>query len=188
MNCRIKGINTIMIFSISIICCATIFGSELHEDSPIAKQSQSISDNDGKVTVTCEWLKRPGEMALTIDYYGYLIQEGMVNFYIEVNGEQREFLTMIKELPDRSQRVRLISFHPIRKKMEKGISALKKLEDHTLVDHLLFRNAPYYSALGKVRIELKFFAHGRWDGDSKKDNGNFVFEFTSPLKGDVFHF
>ncbi|HNV69654.1 MAG TPA: hypothetical protein PKO06_08160, partial [Candidatus Ozemobacteraceae bacterium] len=83
------------------------------DEDPVAVQRKTISDFDGECTVTVEWLRRPGEFALTIDYFGYLTQEGRVNLYLEVNGARREFLTLTEELPNRHQRIRILSFHPM---------------------------------------------------------------------------
>lgn len=149
-------------------------------DDILASQKDTIRDDNGQVTVQIDWLERPGEFALTIDYFGYLTQEGMANLYLEVNGSCREFLTMREELPDRTQRIRILSFHPLKKKA--GPNMLKPLPKSSLVDHLLFANAPYYSELGKIHIEVKFFIHGRWDGDGNNNDGNFVFEFANTQK------
>ena len=72
-------------------------GAAMKDTDVIFSEVKQFVDADGKVEVKLDWLRRPGEMALTVTYYGYLIQEGMVNFYINVNGETREFLTMKKE-------------------------------------------------------------------------------------------
>ena len=150
---------------------------------------KTIKSGDSEVSVRYEWLNRPGEMAVTIDYYGYLIQEGMVNLYLEVNGEAREFVTLRQELPNRKQRIRLISYRPLKEPGKVGSNALLDLGPHEVVDHLLFRNAPYYAEFGEVRVEMKFFAHGRWDGDLSNNNGNYVFSFKSPISGEAaFHF
>lgn len=148
-------------------------------DDIIASEKKTVRDNNGEVTVQLDWLDRPGEFALTIDYFGFLTQEGLANFFLEVNGTRREFLTMREELPDRTQRIRILSFQPLQKRAKAGPNMLKKLPSNTLVDHLLFTNAPYYSQLGNVRIELKFFIHGRWDGDGNQNDGNFRFEFAN---------
>jgi hypothetical protein len=146
----------------------------------ISSQIKTISDDNGTVTAKLDWLSRPGELCLSLDYNGFLTQEGMVNFYLVVNGETREFMTMKKEKRNRSQGIRLISFHPT--KVTKGINKLAQIPDDTVVDYLLFKNAPYYSFYGEIVIEVKFFIHGRWDGDGNHNDGNFVFKFSNPIK------
>ncbi|HEY9072204.1 MAG TPA: hypothetical protein VIV61_18230, partial [Candidatus Ozemobacteraceae bacterium] len=116
------------------------------DDQPLAQRSRTITDGDGEVTVTLEWLRRPGEFALTIDYYGYLTQEGPVNLYLAVNGTQREFVTLPAELENRHQRIRILSFHPTR--VSEGSRSLRSLARDETVDYLLFRNAPYYPQFG----------------------------------------
>ncbi|MEW6712118.1 MAG: hypothetical protein AB1403_20025 [Candidatus Riflebacteria bacterium] len=147
----------------------------------VHSQTQKVVDADGEVSVRVDWLERPGEMAITITYYGYLTQEGMANVYLNVNGEAREFLTMKKELKNRAQRLRIISFHPT--VVEDGINKLSRIPDDSMVDSLLFKNAPYYQQFGELVIEAKFFCHGRWDGDGNNNNENYRFVFTSPVKG-----
>ncbi len=146
-------------------------------DVALESQKKTISDKDGEVTVTLEFLNRPGEFALTIHYFGYLTQEGPVNCWLEVNGIQREFVTL-SELPDRSQQVKILSFHP--SVLEDGVNRLRELGKDEMVDYLLFRNAPYFPQLGNVKVALKFFANGRWDGDGNHENDNYRFEFTGP--------
>jgi hypothetical protein len=153
-------------------------------DAVLFTQTQEYADADSRIRVAVDWLARPGELALTIDYYGYLVQEGMVNVYLEVNGVRREFLTCQEALPDRSQRLRLLSFHPTTG-TTKGPNMLKKLPGHTMVDYLLFQQAPYYATFGEITVEVKFFAHGRWHGDPRCNNGNFRFTFASPIKGEA---
>jgi hypothetical protein len=167
-----------------ILICSLIPGYGAMEDMvTIESQSKTIKDDDGQVTVKLEWLKRPGEMAITVYYNGYLTQEGMANLYICVNGERRNFLTMKKELKNRAQKLRIISFHPTVKKG--GINRLARIPEDSLVDGLLFKNAPYYKQFGDVDIELKFFCHGRWDGDGNNNNENYHFKFSSSIKGFV---
>ncbi len=152
----------------------------LCDEDVIASQTLICKDADGEVKVTMEWHRRPGEMSLTIEYFGYLIQEGTVNFYMEVNGTRREFCTFVQRLPSHAQRIRFRSFHPTT--ADQGVPKLKHLPPGEVVDYLLFRNAAYYPQFGKTRVELKFFAHGRWDGDSNNGNANYVFEFESPVE------
>lgn len=153
----------------------------LSEDAePIGKRAHTFTDLDGEVTVTVEWLRRPGEFAVTIDYYGYLTQEGRVNCFLDINGTKREFVTLQEEAAGRHQRIKILSFHPT---VERGESrGLKPLEPGEIVDYLLFRNTPYYPQFGNVNIEMKFFAHDRWDGDGNKQNGNYTVSFGCPIK------
>lgn len=153
----------------------------IEDEKVVARAAKTISDRDGDVKVTVEWLRRPGEFALTIDYHGYLTQEGMVNAWVKVNGIEREFVTMREELPGRVQRIRILSFHPTA--TIKGVNRMRPLVASETVDHMLFRNAPYYQQFGDVAIEMKFFAHGRWDGDGNRNDENYVFRFTSPITG-----
>jgi hypothetical protein len=120
-------------------------------------------------------------MAISVTYNGYLTQEGLANMYLRVNGEDRTFVTMKKELKNRAQKVRIMSFHPVLK--VKGVNRLASIPDDTLVDSLLFKNAPYYKQFGDINIELKFFCHGRWDGDGNNNNENYQFSFSSPVDG-----
>jgi len=150
------------------------------DEEVIGQHSHRFVDNDGEVAVTMEWLRRPGEFSMTIDYYGYLTQEGHVNFYLEINGTRREFVTMSEELSDRHQRIRILSFHP---SIERdGARGLKPLAPGEVVDYLLFRTAPYYPQFGKANIELKFFANDRWDGDGNNGNENYKITFPCPIK------
>lgn len=144
-------------------------------------QTQTIVDNDGEVRIRVDWLERPGEMAITVTYNGFLTQEGMVNFYLNVNGEARNFITLKKELKNRAQKIRLLSFHPTEK--INGVTKLMRIPDDTNVDGLLFRNAPYYKEFGDMVIEAKFFVHGRWDGDANHNNENYRFVFSSSISG-----
>ena len=155
----------------------------MKDTDSIGKASKTIEDSDGQVSVSVDWLARPGEFMVTIDYFGYLTQEGMVNAWMSINGVQREFVTMKVELPNRHQKIRFLSFHPMTGK--KGPASLKKLEPSDVVDYLLFRNAPYYPQFGKFILEIKFFANGRWDGNANEGNKNFVFEFNSPVSAIV---
>jgi hypothetical protein len=161
-------------------------GAAMKDTDVIFSEVRQFVDADGKVEVKLDWLRRPGEMALTVTYYGYLIQEGMVNFYINVNGETREFLTMKKELHNRAQQIKIISFHPTTN--DNGVNRLTKLRKDTVVDSLLFKNAPYYSCFGDVNISFIFFANGRWDGDGTKNNENYNFIVKSKIEGEAFHF
>ncbi|HOT28141.1 MAG TPA: hypothetical protein PLU72_08115 [Candidatus Ozemobacteraceae bacterium] len=145
------------------------------DEEPIGARAHTFVDADGEVSVTVEWLRRPGEFAVTIEYYGYLTQEGMVNCYLSINGISREFITMKEETPARRQRIRILSFHPT---VGRG---LRPLGPGEIVDYLLFRNAPYYPQFGKFEIELKFFANGRWDGDGNNSNDNYRAAFDCPL-------
>ncbi len=179
--------NTCHPFPLMILLGALLWGLPaclgavgLRDEDVLASRTLTCKDADGEVKVTMEWLRRPGEMALTIEYFGYLIQEGTVNFYLEVNGIRREFCTFQEQLPSRAQRIRFRSFHPTT--VHKGVTKLKTLPPGEVVDYLLFRNAAYYPQFGKTHIELKFFAHGRWDGDSNHGNANYVFEFESPVE------
>jgi hypothetical protein len=153
----------------------------------VQTQFQSVKDADGEVKVRVDWFARPGELAITVNYNGYLTQEGMVNMYISVNGEQREFVTMKKELKNRAQKIRIISFHPVVR--ENGINKLARIPDDSIVDGLLFKNAPYYKQFGDLNIEIKFFCHSRWDGDGNNNNENYQFCFSSEIDGTAkFHF
>ncbi len=145
------------------------------DEEPIGTRAHTFVDADGDVTVTVEWLRRPGEFAVTIDYYGYLTQEGMVNCYLRINGTSREFITLKEETPARHQRIRILSFHPT---IDRG---LRPLAPDELVDYLLFRNAPYYPQFGRFEIEMKFFANGRWDGDGNNSNNNYKTAFDCPI-------
>lgn len=167
-----------------ILVCSLIPGYGAMKDMKIIEsQTKTIKDADGEVTVRLDWLRRPGEMAITVFYNGFLTQEGLSNLYICVNGKQRNFLTMKKELKNRAQKLRIISFHPTEKK--DGINRLARIPDDSIVDGLLFKNAPYYKQFGEIDIELKFFCHGRWDGDGNNNNENYHFKFASTVKGFV---
>ncbi|HNX74669.1 MAG TPA: hypothetical protein PLM07_06500 [Candidatus Rifleibacterium sp.] len=146
----------------------------------IHSESKEITDADGTVSIRIDWLRRPGEMAMTITYNGFLTQEGLANFYIDLNGQTRDFITMKQEMKNRAQRIRILSFHPTRR--ENGINRLVELPENTLVDSLLFRNAPYYEQFGTLNVAVKFFIHGRWDGDGNNNNENYLFSFTSRIK------
>jgi len=146
----------------------------------ISSQTKSIEDSNGKVSVKVDWLERPGEIAITISYDGYLTQEGMVNMYLSVNGVERDFITLKEEDENRTQRIRIISFQPMT--MTKGPNQIKKLPIDTAVDYLLFEKAPYYGQFGDLKIEAKFFCNSRWDGNDNNNDGNFVFSFKSPIK------
>ncbi|HOT29691.1 MAG TPA: hypothetical protein PLU72_16060 [Candidatus Ozemobacteraceae bacterium] len=147
---------------------------------PIGVQTHRFVDHDGEVKLTVEWLRRPGEFAVTIDYFGYLTQEGRVNCYLELNGTRREFITLRESASDRHQRIRILSFHPT---VTRGSSrGLKKLTPEEVVDYLLFTNAPYYPQFGNVNVEMKFFSHGRWDGDGNNNNENYRISFPCPIK------
>lgn len=152
----------------------------LMEDAePIAKKSHKFVDLDGEVIITVEWLRRPGEFAVNIDYWGYLTQEGNVNCYLDINGTRREFITLQENKKNRRQRIRILSFHPT---VERGESrGLKPLNPDEMVDYLLFRNTPYYPQFGNVNIEMKFFANGRWDGDGNNYNENYKISFDCPV-------
>lgn len=153
----------------------------LSEDlEPIGVQTHRFVDQDGEVRLTVEWLRRPGEFAVTIDYFGYLTQEGRVNCYLDLNGTRREFITLRESVSDRHQRIRILSFHPT---VTRGTTrGLKKLTSDEVVDYLLFTNAPYYPQFGTVNIEMKFFSHGRWDGDGNNENENYRISFPCPVR------
>lgn len=172
------------LFFLSLIIVAALSSSgyaAMADVNIVYSQTASVVDAEGEVKVRVDWLERPGEMAITITYNGYLTQEGMANVYLSVNGEAREFLTMKKELKNRAQKLRIMSFHPTIS--EKGINKLSRIPDDTLIDSLLFRNAPYYQQFGELVIEAKFFCHGRWDGDGNNNDENYRFVFNSPIKG-----
>lgn len=163
-----------------LFVCSNLPGYATMADLNIVhSEVKTITDSDGEVRVRVDWFARPGEMALTVTYNGFLTQEGMVNMFLTVNGETREFVTMKSELKNRAQKIRLISFHPVVN--EKGINKLAAIPQDTLVDSLLFRNAPYYSQFGDMDVEIKFFIHGRWDGDGNNNNENYRFSFKSRL-------
>jgi hypothetical protein len=184
-NIIIKKIFGKVILFLAMVCLAMPCSGETMKDTDsIGRASQTIRDTQGEVTVTLDWLRRPGEFALTIDYYGYLTQEGIVNAYLSVNGTQREFITMKEELSNRHQRIRILSFHPTAK-VKGNANRLATIADSEVIDYLLFKNAPYYPQFGTVKIELKFFAHGRWDGDGNCNNENYCFKFVNPLKDTV---
>lgn len=165
--------------TIFIIFLAATAGAQMNDLEIVHSETREIKDQDGSVKIRVDWLKRPGEMALTITYNGFLTQEGMVNFYMQVNGEQREFVTMRQEMKNRAQRTRILSFHPTKK--ENNINRLAELPADTIVDQLLFRNAPYYKQFGGLDIEIIFFCHGRWDGDGNNNNQNYRFNFVSNI-------
>lgn len=172
------------LFFLSLVIVAGLSSSgyaAMADVNIVYSQTASVVDADGEVRVRVDWLERPGEMAITITYNGYLTQEGMANVYLSVNGEAREFLTMKKELKNRAQKLRIMSFHPTI--IENGINRLSRIPDDTLIDSLLFRNAPYYQQFGELVIEAKFFCHGRWDGDGNNNDENYRFVFNSPIKG-----
>jgi len=163
----------------TVLFTAAQAGAQMHDLEIVHTETKEIKDGNATISLRMDWFNRPGEMALTVTYYGYLTQEGMVNFYINVNGEQREFVTMKQEMKNRAQRVRMISFHPTVK--HKKVNKLAEIPSDTVVDHLLFRNAPYYKQFGSCNVEFIFFAHGRWHGDSSNNNENFRVSFESPL-------
>jgi hypothetical protein len=181
MNLK-KLVVVFLIVIINIICLDAAFAS-MKDVEIVNSQTKVIKDNNGTVKVRLDWLTRPGELALTVDYNGYLTQEGMVNFYLSVNGENRNFVTMKKETRNRSQKTRFISFHPT--KLIDGVNKLAPIPEDTTVDYFLFRNAPYYAELGEVKVEVKFFINGRWDGDGNKEEGNYVFSFKNQLKAEM---
>lgn len=184
MSFRIK---LLILLLVAVLIITGKAGAQLNDLNIVHSETKVITDADGTVRVRIDYLQRPGEMSLTIDYDGFLTQEGMVNFYLMVNGEIREFSTMKQELKNRSQRIRILSFHPTVR--ENNINRLADLSDGTVVDNLLFRNAPYYQQFGALNVEVKFFIHSRWDGDSNNNNENFKFSFTSPITDmPKFHF
>ncbi|HAE39884.1 MAG TPA: hypothetical protein DCG57_14840 [Candidatus Riflebacteria bacterium] len=164
---------------VAVLFSAIQAGAQMNDLEIVHSETKEIKDSNGTINVRMDWLNRPGEMALTVTYYGYLTQEGMVNFYININGVQREFVTLKQEMKNRAQRIRLLSFHPTVK--HKKANKLAELPSDTVVDHMLFRNAPYYQQFGNCDVEIIFFANGRWHGDSSKDNANFRVSFVSPI-------
>jgi hypothetical protein len=177
---KMNGLSRIMLLVlVAVLLSAVQAGAQMHDLEIVHTETKEIKDQHGSIKIRMDWLKRPGEMVMTIDYYGFLTQEGMVNFYINVNGEQREFMTMKQEMKNRAQRIRVLSFHPTIK--DKKINRLAELPNDTVVDRLLFRNAPYYKQFGACEIEIIFFAHGRWHGDSENHNENFRLSFLSPI-------
>ncbi len=177
MNTQFKIIVLVLITMLVLTVSA---GAQMNDLDIIHSESKEIVDNDGSVSIRMDWLRRPGEMAMTITYNGYLTQEGMANFFLDINGQTREFLTMKQEMKNRAQKIRILSFHPTRK--ENGVNRLIELPEGTVVDSLLFRNAPYYKQFGDMNVSIKFFIHGRWDGDGNNNNENYLFSFTSPIK------
>lgn len=164
---------TIMMFSITQL-------SANHYDT-INSVTKNIEDSNGCVSVKVDWLARPGEIAITVVYDGYLTQEGMVNMYLSVNGTQREFVTLASNNENRKQQIKIISYHPTQ--LTKGVNKLIQLPEDTIVDYILFRNAPYYSQFGEIDIECKFFCNSRWDGDDANNNdGNYHLTFSSLIK------
>lgn len=168
-----------IIITILITCLPLPGYASMADLNIVHSEVQTISDSDGEVRVRVDWFARPGEMSITVTYDGFLTQEGLANMYLSVNGENRQFITMKKELKNRAQKVRIISFHPT--VVDKGVNCLSKLPDDSLVDSLLFRNAPYYKQFGNLTVEAKFFTHGRWDGDGNNNNENYIFSFESRL-------
>ncbi|GAB4279978.1 MAG: hypothetical protein Kow0029_24260 [Candidatus Rifleibacteriota bacterium] len=170
----------IIMFVLSALAISIPGNCSMEDMKIICSETQTVKDSDGEVSVKVDWLARPGEMAVTITYYGYLTQEGMVNMYLNVNGQERDFVTLKQELKNRAQRIRYLSFHPVIN--QKGKNILAPLSADTVVDSLLFRNAPYYQQFGDLVVELKFFCNGRWDGDGNNHNENYRFVFTSRIK------
>lgn len=184
MSFRIK---LLLLLLVAVLIITGRAGAQMNDLDIVHSETREITDADGTVRVRLDWLQRPGEMAMTITYDGYLTQEGMVNFYLVVNGQTREFSTMKQELKNRAQKIRFLSFHPTIR--ENNINRLAQLPDNTVVDSLLFRNAPYYQQFGSLNVEVKFFIHSRWDGDSNNNNENFRFSFISPITDmPKFHF
>jgi len=174
MNTKIKILLILM-----VIIFVSPVGAQMNDLEIVHSETKEIIDQDGIVKIRVDWFKSPGEMALTITYNGYLTQEGLANFYLKINGEQREFLTMRQEMKNRAQRTRIISFHPTIR--DKKINRLVELPSDTIVDKLLFKNAPYYKQFGQLDIEIIFFCHGRWDGDGNNNNENYRFSFISDI-------
>ena len=172
-------------FKLFIMVMVAVFGisfqayAQMNDFDIIHSEIKEIVDADGVVALRVDWLRRPGEMALTIIYNGFLTQEGMANFYVKVNGETRDFMTLQQEMKNRAQRLRIISFHPTARQQK--VNKLIELPAGTVVDSLLFRNAPYYKQFGALDIEIKFFIHGRWDGDGNNNDENYRFSFSSPI-------
>ncbi|HMM61929.1 MAG TPA: hypothetical protein PKC25_17560, partial [Candidatus Rifleibacterium sp.] len=95
-----KAITLILLLTVLLFITIEA-GAQMNDLDIINSETRDITDADGTVSVRVDWLQRPGEMAMTITYNGFLTQEGLANFYIEVNGEQREFMTMKQELKNR---------------------------------------------------------------------------------------
>ncbi|NLM17167.1 MAG: hypothetical protein GX221_05555 [Candidatus Riflebacteria bacterium] len=144
----------------------------------IASETKSIVDNEGTVTLRLEYIE-PREMILSVMYYGYLNNEGPVNFYIDFNGQRREFMTMKTFFEDRRQLLKIISFNPL-KIGKNGVPVPIDLPDSVQLDHLLFNNAYFANESGINKIEIKFFANSKWDGDGNRDNANYEFYFACP--------
>lgn len=168
-----------IILIIMVLFFASVAGAQMNDLETVHTETKEIIDQDGSVKIRVDWLKSPGEMMLTITYNGFLTQEGLANFYLKINGEQREFMTMRQEMKNRAQRIKIISFHPT--KRDKKINRLVQLPADTIVDKLLFKNAPYYKQFGTLDIEIIFFCHGRWDGDGNNNNENYRFSFVSDI-------
>lgn len=176
MSFRIK---LLILLLVAVLFISGRAGAQMNDLDIVHTETKEITDADGTVKVRIDWLRRPGEMAMTITYNGFLTQEGLANFYLDVNGETREFYTMKQEMKNRAQKIRILSFHPTVR--ENNVNRLAELPEGTIVDSLLFRNAPYYQQFGPFNVELKFFIHSRWDGDGNNNNENFRFSFTSPI-------
>ncbi len=172
-------VKIIVLLLVAVLFITGRAGAQMNDLDIIHSETKDITDADGTVSIRVDWLRRPGEMAMTITYNGFLTQEGMANFYIDLNGESRDFMTLKQEMKNRAQRLRILSFHPTRR--VNGVNRLIELPENTIVDNLLFRNAPYYQQFGDMNIAVKFFIHGRWDGDSNNNNENFYFTFLSPI-------
>ncbi|MBF0502738.1 MAG: hypothetical protein HQM09_21570 [Candidatus Riflebacteria bacterium] len=157
---------------------ATAFGAE-PERVIFSKRIPMHANRGGEISVTMDWLERPGEFALTITYWGQLTQEGPVNVWMNLNGVERGFVTLT-ELPDRHQMVRILSYQPTATNADGG-TILRSLEDYERVDIDFFSKAGYYTAFGQNRLECKFFVNGRWEGDPGNNDSNYVFTFIPPV-------
>lgn len=155
--------------------------SGVNPEAPIRSLSQSRNSKSEEVTVTVGFLNRPGEFSLEIRYYGVLLQEGAVNCFLDVNGTSREFVCLAQEQEDGSRRVKILSFHPVVRGEDQGPNRLRAIQVGELVDYLLFRTAPYYPQLGKVKVTVRFFSNGRYGNDGNKIGGAYHFEFESPV-------
>ncbi|MDD2998170.1 MAG: hypothetical protein EOM80_11105 [Erysipelotrichia bacterium] len=176
MSCKVK---ILLFLLVAVLITTGKAGAQMDDLNIVNTVIKEITDADGTVKLRIDWLKRPGEMLMTITYNGFLTQEGMVNFYIDVNGVTRDFMTMKQEIRNRAQRIKILSFHPVIR--DNGVNRLAQLPEDTIVDSLLFRNAPYYKVFGPMKVEMKFFCHGRWDGDGNNNNENYCFTFASPI-------
>ncbi|MBF0405825.1 MAG: hypothetical protein HQM10_00610 [Candidatus Riflebacteria bacterium] len=173
---------SVLIMSITLsVAINEAFGAELMNnitEKPLFSQTFPLNVLRGDVSVSLDWLERPGDFALTVKYWGMLTQEGPVNVYMNFNGVSRDFITL-HEMPDRKQKLVIYSMQPMVTDSN-GIARVRELESWEVVDRDLFKNAVYYKQFGKNLIELIFFANGRWEGNPKENNRNWICEFTPP--------